>query len=79
MITAPDYGGNSLSAAKANNQREPARGFTTFPRWPATSPIGGRHLAFERGPRQGGNGGGVAESFPRIFRLDQMQYLQKDI
>ena len=23
--------GNSLSAAKANNQREPTRGFTTFP------------------------------------------------
>jgi hypothetical protein len=35
----PGSGGNSLSAAKANNQREPARGFTTFPWWSAAGPL----------------------------------------
>jgi hypothetical protein len=37
--------GNSLSAAKANNQREPARGFTTFRsvagNWPLDSNASG--------------------------------------
>src|ERR1700738_1298230 len=51
MITAVDYSGNSLSAARENNQREPARGFTTFPWWPATSLRQGAPLEISRSCR----------------------------
>ena len=70
--------GNSLSAAKVNNQRESARGFSTFPSAAGYFfPSGARPPNAARAKEVMG----VAwpKSIPRIFQPAQMQCLQKGI